>query len=55
MARILVAIAISIAVALSVAGCKTYTQECASHGGLNHLGRVGSSTVAECNDGTWVS
>lgn len=49
------AVVLVIALALLLVGCKTYTSECASHGGLNHLGRVGSSTVAQCNDGTWVS
>jgi hypothetical protein len=44
-----------LAAVLLLTGCKTYTSECAGHGGLNHLGRVGTSTVAECNDGTWVS
>ena len=41
---------------LTLTGCFSWAhRECADHGGLNHVGKVGNSYVGVCNDGKWVT
>ena len=48
--------AVALVVMLSLTACFPWaTRECASHGGLNHIAKVGNSYFGVCNDGKWVT
>jgi hypothetical protein len=52
--RSIVTLAGAAALALAAAGCFPWaTADCQSHGGLDHVGKIGNSYFAICKDGSW--
>jgi hypothetical protein len=54
--RPLIVAVLSLSLALALAGCFPWaTRDCKTHGGLDHVGKIGNSYFAICKDGSWHS
>ena len=58
MKRLLAAIALAAALLLTLTACQLFPwahSECAPHGGLSHIVKLGNNYFGICKDGKWVS